>query len=235
MSQTFNARTIKMTVNWYGVENGQRSRKKSLEMWENFLAVFALGHTGELTFTDGDKRRVIECYAAEVPMLTETVFGLFSAEFTLTADYPIWFEPAWHSKRIQMSLGSSSHEYFEIENYSSIYVPFRMVFTSQCGIQLTLLSDGSDTTTSEKHVLAFNKSSYSSSSDRTYIDTRLRQAYTAANDMSERTDVTMQLSPTSEFYMLAPGTNHFKLENYNSYSTNEIDLEVEYREGFLGV
>lgn len=89
-SYTLNARTITFTANWYAVEGGKRSREKALAEWEKIQYIFAPGHTGVLTWTNGTETRTIECYSNETPMLIEKVRGLFSAEFTLTADYPLW-------------------------------------------------------------------------------------------------------------------------------------------------
>lgn len=89
-NHTLNARTITFTAAWYAVESGKRSRDMAIAEWDKILTVFAPGQTGTLTWTNGVKTRTIECYTNEVPELCEKVRGLFSAEFTLTADYPLW-------------------------------------------------------------------------------------------------------------------------------------------------
>lgn len=89
-NHTLNARTITFTAAWYAVEGGKRSREKALAEWDKMLAAFAPGQTGTLTWTNGVKTRTIECYTNEIPELIEKARGLFSAEFTLTADLPLW-------------------------------------------------------------------------------------------------------------------------------------------------
>lgn len=89
-NHTLNARTITFTAAWYAVEGGKRSREKALAEWDKMLAAFAPGQSGTLTWTNGVKTRTIECYTNEVPELCEKARGLFSAEFELTADNPLW-------------------------------------------------------------------------------------------------------------------------------------------------
>lgn len=89
-SYTLNARTITFTADWYAVEGGKRSREKALAEWEKMQYTFAPGQTGILTWTNGVQTRTIECYANETPDIREKVRGLFSAEFTLSADHPLW-------------------------------------------------------------------------------------------------------------------------------------------------
>lgn len=192
-SYTLNARTITFTADWYAVEGGKRSREKALAEWEKIQYVFAPGHTGVLTWTNGTETRTIECYSNETPALHEKARGLFTADFTLTADYPLWRGSVQHTATL-----SSTYTVYEIENTCPIAVPPLVKFVNGKNLSIVMQSPVNSQCTDLKLQSALTT--------EIYIDNAKRCAY-SYNSAGVMNDYTHRLTPQSKFFSLYPGVN----------------------------
>lgn len=68
ISTNLTARTILLPVEFSAVDNGKRSRRGALAVWEHLLRVFVPLHEGWLVWTDGVSSRRIRCRTAETPI-----------------------------------------------------------------------------------------------------------------------------------------------------------------------
>ena len=90
ISANLNARTIVLPVEFSAVADGKRSRAGAIAVWEQLLRVFVPLHEGWLVWSDGTNSRRIKCRTVETPKFTQVLPWLFSASFSLIADYPYW-------------------------------------------------------------------------------------------------------------------------------------------------
>lgn len=116
ISTSLSARTISLPVEFTARENNTYSRKSALAVRDKLLRVFAPMDDGWLVWTDGTNSRRIKCRTAETPQFTEHLPFLFSATFSLVADYPYWESTEEH--RIELSSG-----YHSVTNSCGLAVP----------------------------------------------------------------------------------------------------------------
>ena len=240
-SHTFNGRTITFTVNWYAVENGRRSREAALAEWDRLLGVFAPGLEGTLTWTNGKETRLIDCYANETPVLHEKAHGLFSASFSLAADFPFWRGTEEHSQILTYT-GSGSPSYYTVKNNCAITV--YPLIIAECTVGSgggyaiawqapaeTLELDRKMETKS----LGIGYSSYTmggvTNGAPIYFDCRKRCAYQYSG--TNAINKTKYLSPTSSFLSLIPGDNTMVLSGGNLSSA--LNVTVKWYDYYTGV
>lgn len=236
-AHTFNGRTITMTVNWSVAENGKISREKALAEWDKIQGVFAPGYEGTLTWTNGTETRTITCYANETPMLREKVRGLFSAEFTFTADYPFWLGSEEHSQKLTYS-GSGQPSYYNVVNNCpiAVYPLIKVDGKVNLGGGYTIGWNAPE------EVLEFDKKMQSRTltvnykpniNDGTiYIDNQKRCVYQYAySDLYNRTSY--YLSPISSFFKLLPGDNKIVIAGGNL--SGSLNVTFSWFDHFLGV
>lgn len=236
-THTFNARTITFTVNWYAVEQGKRSREKALAEWDKMLYVFAPGNEGTLTWTNGTETRTIDCFANETPVLHEKARGLFSADFTLTADYPFWRGTTKRSKVLTYS-GQGAPSYYNVENNCPI--PVYPLIKVEC----TVGSGGGYTIgwDAPEEALEFDKKlqnrvltiQYKANINDSpiYIDNQKRCVYQYYGG-SEVNKTSYYLSPISSFFSLLPGDNSIVLAGGNLNSS--LVVTFSWFDHYLGV
>lgn len=226
LSHTLSARTITFTAVWYGVENGRRSRAKALEHWQHLQYTFAVGGVGTLTWTNGTDVRTIECYAVETPELRESMGGLFSAEFTLKADYPLWRGNVPHTKTFT---GRFTSDGLTLENPCPIAVPF------------TVVLDGNIVSVycpAQEKRLDIDVSRHGGYDHPVYIDTAKQRVYGfSPNGSGELTedDLTSCLSPKSAFFDLMPGENLIILTMNAVGGETDATVNFEWYDYYLGV
>lgn len=226
LSHTLSARTITFTAVWYGVENGRRSRSKALELWQTLQYAFAIGDVGTLTWTNGSDVRTIECYAVETPELHESFGGLFSAEFTLTADYPLWKGSEEHSRAFS---GTFTSDGLTLVNPCPIAVPF------------TVVLDGNIVSVycpAQEKRLYIDVSRHGGYDYPVYIDTARQRVYGfSPNGSGELTedDLTSCLSPRSAFFDLMPGSNLIILTMNASSAETDATVKFEWYDYYMGV
>lgn len=226
LSHTLDARTVTFTAVWYAVEGGRRSRPKALEMWQKLQYAFAIGDKGTLTWTNGTDVRTIECYAAETPALHESVGSLFSAEFTLTADYPLWRGNTAHSKSFS---GRFTSDGLTIENICPIAVPFVAVLDgSIASIYCPKQAKRLDIDITRRGGYGYP----------VYIDTAKQRVYgfspNADGEITED-DLTACLSPRSAFFDLMPGSNLIVLTMNAGAAETDATVKFEWYDYYLGV
>lgn len=210
-SHTFNGRTITFTVNWYAVEDGRRSREVALAEWDRMLGVFAPGLEGTLTWTNGKETRLIDCYANETPMLHEKAYGLFSASFSLSADFPFWRGAEEHSQTLTYT-GSGSPSYYTVKNNSAItvYPLIKAEGTIGTGGGYSIIWQAPEEALEldkkmQNRTLTINYKA-NINDGPIYIDNRKRCVYQYSGGKAiNRTSY--YLSPTSGFLSLLPGDN----------------------------
>lgn len=229
LSHTLNARTITFTADWYAVEGGKRSRAAALAEWERMQYVFAPGNEGTLTWTNGAETRTIDCYANEIPALHEKARGLFSADFTLTADYPLWKGSVLHSS---VFTGKFLMELIEIENTCAIFVP--PLIKIEGGI-VSLMRTNQAGKTYPNKTLEIDPSRCSA--DRAvYIDNAQQLVYQyAPNDTGKKLDRNYSLTPYSEFFGLYPGVNNIVLTMNANSGDVETTVTFNWYDHYLGV
>lgn len=230
LSHTLNARTITITADWYAVEGGKYSRSKALAEWEKMQWAFAIGSVGTLTWTNGAETRTIDCYANETPALHEKARGLFSADFTLTADYPLWQGGVLHSTAISVS--DTSHFGFteaEIENTCPISVPPLIKIE---GNDVWIYRSGN---TDKYRMMEIDTSLCSVNMGAIYVDNAQRYVYQYKSDGSgEKVNRNYSLTARSEFFSLCPGKNKIVLETFGA-DIVEATVTFSWRDHYLGV
>lgn len=213
-SYTLNARTITFTADWYAVEGGKRSREKALAEWEKMQYVFAPGQPGILTWTNGVQTRTIECYANETPELREKARGLLSAEFTLTADQPLW-----RGKEHSVVLTQTNTDYI-ITNTCPIAVP--PMFTVEAKslvlrVNGNFIAVGTNDTYLYKILLDCEK--------RRAVGYFSASSYEAAHEE----DYSRRVNPSYSYPVLNPGDNIVRSEG------GPYDVTVIWHDRYLGV
>lgn len=118
ISTSLSARTISLPVEFTARENNSYSRKSAFAVRDKLLRVFAPLDEGWLVWTDGTESRRIKCRTAETPQFTEHLPFLFSATFSLIADYPYWESTKEHSIEL-----SSGYHTVTVTNSCGLAVP----------------------------------------------------------------------------------------------------------------
>lgn len=213
-SYTLNARTITFTADWYAVEGGKRSREKALAEWDKMQYVFAPGQTGILTWTNGVQTRTIECYANETPAIREKVRGLFSAEFTLTADHPLW-----RGEEHSVVLNQTNTD-FIVTNTCPIVVP--PIFTVEAK-QLVVRVNGNFIALGGSDTYLY----------KLLLDCEKRRAvgyYSASSyEPAHEADYSRFVNPSYSYPVLNPGENIVRSEG------GSASVTVTWHDRYLGV
>lgn len=204
-------RSIIVPVEFSALENGKRSRAGALAVWERLLKVFVPLHEGWLVWTDGTNSRRIRCRTAETPKLTQILPFLFSAQFTLVADYPYWESVEEHSVEVV-----SSAESVTVTNSCGLEVPFCVDVDGSDNLPLIY------SMTAEKGI-AFAISPGASC----VVDTK-ECTVTLADGSFANHLLTVQ----SEFFRLLPGKNVLKVL---SAATGGSSAVIRWRDLYLGV
>ena len=215
VSANLDARTIAFTGEWYGVQNGKFSIKKSYELWEEFQRVFVPGQMGKLTWTDGYKTRFIECRTEELPNFSRVCGCKLAAEFKLIADYPYWLGDE-HSESFENQ--TVMQQNYEITNSCGLSVPFVFQSTVSCfGIVLWKPAVGS--------MLYVDGSA---PSGELVIDTRKCIA-TIGGELANQ-----YLEPRSEFFKIPPGDVTIRTL-YLGDGSISAGTKISWRDHYLGV
>lgn len=229
LSHTLNARTVTFTADWYAVEGGKRSRAAALDEWEKLQWVFSPGDAGVLTWTNGTDIRTIECYANEIPVLHEKTRGLFSADFTLTADYPLWKGSVLHSAVFN---GRFTMELVEIENTCPVFVP--PLIKIEGGIVSLMRTNRAGKSYPDK-TLEIDPSRCSADK-AVYIDNEQQLVYQySPDDTGKKLDRNYSLTPFSDFFSLYPGVNGIVLTMNANVGDAETTVTFNWWDRYLGV
>lgn len=204
-------RSIIVPVEFSAIENGKRSRSGALAVWEHLLKVFVPLHEGWLVWSDGTNSWRIKCRTAETPKLTQILPFLFSAQFTLVADYPYW----------------ESVEEHRVEVVSSATA---VTISNTCGLEVPFCIDvaGSDnqpfiySRTADKGIV-FAISPGTSC----VVDTR-----ECTVTLSDGTLANHLLTVQSEFFGLLPGDNEIQVL---SAATEVSSAVIRWRDLYMGV
>ena len=187
ISSNLNPRTIEMSVQFVGVENGRYSREKANATWREIAGTFAPGHSGRLTWTDGTKSRYIDCRIEEFPNRSQLLPWLFEAKLSLVADRPLWFDTAENTATI-------SHDSNVLTNSSDVAVPFEWVFTVSGDTVFSLARKDDGATFG-----------FTSSESGTYtVNTADCTVKDASGNLCNQ-----HVSPEASYFWLLPGANNF--------------------------
>lgn len=204
-------RSIIVPVEFSAVVDGKRSRAGALAVWEHLLKVFVPLHEGWLVWTDGVSSRRIRCRTAETPKLTQILPFLFSAQFTLIADYPYWESVEEHRVEVVSSANN-------------------VTVTNSCGLAVPFCVDVAG---SDNKPLILNKAAGKG------ISFAISPGTSCVVDMRECTvtlaDGTLAnhlLSVQSEFFNLMPGDNELIVL---SVATGASSAVIRWRDLYLGV
>lgn len=221
ISANLDARTITFTAEWYGVDDGKFSVKKSYEKWEELQKVFIPGTMGKLTWTNGEKTRFIECRTEETPKLSRVCGCKLSAEFKLIADYPYWqgdehelvFDGIFDAVKI-----------FEIFNPCGLPVPFVFRCTEPY-LMIGLVGSGDSET-----FIEMNMKRSSGLSGTLVVDTK---NCTVTIDGEPANQF---LSPQSCFFKIPPGTVNLATVFLGAETaTISAGTRITWRDHYLGV
>lgn len=207
VSSTLTARTIQFTASFGGTSNGKYSREGAIRAFEQAQRVFIPGQVGTLTWTDGVNTRFIKCRADSVPLPSEVLPFLFRADFTLTADNPLWFDSA---ENVQTFANIPLHT-FDISNDCGFPVPF--VLNAQND------PSGAFAMATAQGGLAF----IADIGEPFTIDMAECTVTSASGKLCNNV-----LSASSTFFPLMPGNNHF------SYAGSK-KVEIRWRKAYLSV
>lgn len=213
ISTNLAARTIVLPVEFTAVSGGKYSRAGALAVWEQLLKVFVPLHEGWLVWTDGTNSRRIRCRTVETPKITQVLPFLFSASFTLVADYPYWEDCLEQSKTILASVTA-----VEVENTCGLAVPFCVDIPGGASSQPLIFSK-----TAEKG-LGFAISPESACTVDMKECTVTLADGTLANHL---------LSAESEFFNLLPGKNSIIMMSVASGDSDHVTLR--WRNLYMGV
>lgn len=192
ISANLDARTITVSVSFTDIRDGKYSREAALLKWRELLRVFVPGNTGVLTWTDGTNSRQIVCETVETPNYTQRLPWLFSAELTLIADSPYWYDTAVNTLEIDGTYSS-----FTLNNDCGLPVPFQVTVT-QRGAQPFIFSK----TLNKGIVFARGIGS----ADGCVVDTESCTVTLFDGSLANHL-----LAPASDFFRLVPGDNELDL------------------------
>lgn len=205
VSSTLTARTVVLTVNFGGISGGKYSRKEAFKRWEEIQRVFVPGNMGTLTWTNGTESRFIKCRTAETPKPSELLPYLFRAAFSLTADYPMWFDSV--ENVAQLSTGGVT-----IENPCGLEVPFIAEVSAASDVFVMVrMSDGAGIGLANRINEDFT------------IDTAACTVTTASGEL-----VNNQLNVNSQFFGILPGTNRFNVAGHGV-------VTLKWRKAYMGI
>ena len=211
ISTNLTARTIVVPVQFTAVENGRYSRKGALAVWERLLRTFVPLHEGWLVWSDGTNSRRIKCRLSETPQLTQVLPFLFSASFSLVADFPYWEDCTEHSLTVTASAASVT-----VSNPCGLEVPFSVDIPSG-GSQPLIYSR-----TADKRI-----SFAVSPPGGCTVDTR-----ECTVTLSDGTLANHLLTVDSEFFRLLPGDNDIQILGTGSSSDSAA---IRWRDLYMGV
>lgn len=212
ISTSLAARTIVLPVEFSAVVNGKRSRAGALAVWEQLLKVFVPLHEGWLVWTDGTNSRRIKCRTVETPKLTQILPWLFSASFSLVADYPYWEDCAEKSVTVTYSMSSVN-----VENTCGLEVPFCVDISGGGSSQPYIYSR-----TADKYIVFAIAPGSACTVDTRECTVTLADG-TLANHL---------LSVESEFFRLLPGSNQIQVLSTVSESDSAV---IRWRDLYMGV
>lgn len=230
LTHTLNARTVTMTVNWYSVRNGKRSRAGGLTFWERLQYTLVPGDSGTLVWTNGSDTRSINCYAAETPALHEPFSGLFSADIKLVADYPLW---KGNVQKVDVFSGQFHADAVEIENTCPVPIPPLIKIEGSVASMFRTNPAGGYPYPTQS--LFIDAERAGGSTNALFIDCAEQTVYRYAPDGSgKKNDRTYCLSPASEFFYLYPGKNIIVLSMNTGYE-NDTTVTFYRNDHYLGV
>ena len=211
ISANLTARTIVVPVQFTGTENGKHSRKAALAVWGKLLKVFVPLHDGWLVWSDGTNSRRIKCRLSETPQISEVLPFLFSASFSLVADFPYWDDCSETSLEVSASASTVT-----VTNSCGLEVPFCVDIPSG-GSQPLIYSR-----TADKRI-SFAISPGSGCT----VDTR-----ECTVTLSDGTLANNLLTVDSEFFRLSPGANEIQVLGVGSGSNPAV---IRWRNLYMGV
>ena len=160
---------------------------------------------GTLTWANGAESRFIKCRTAETPKPSELLPYLFRASFSLTADYPMWFDSV--ENVAQLSTGGVT-----IENPCGIEVPFIAEVSAASDVFVMVrMSDGAGIGLANRINEDFT------------IDTAACTVTTASGEL-----VNNQLNVNSRFFGILPGTNRFNVAGHGV-------VTLKWRKAYMGI
>ena len=203
-------RTIVVPVEFTAKVGERYSRSGALAIWQKLQKVFVPLHEGWLVWSDGTNSRRIKCRTSETPKLTEILPYLFTASFTLIADYPYWESCTEHN--IAVTAGTS---HISIMNDCGLEVPICVDVPGDCLNAFILMSD----TAGEG--LAFGS--------------KIEQGFTIDTKectvtLADGTLANHLLTVNSSFFKLKPGSNVLRAIGLGSGNA-----AVRWRELYMGV
>lgn len=211
ISTNLTARTIVVPVQFTAVENGRYSRAGALAVWEKLLRTFVPLHEGWLVWSDGTNSRRIKCRLSETPLLTEVLPFLFSASFSLVADFPYWEDCT--EQTVDVSASASA-----------------VAVNNSCGLAVPLCVD---VPSGGSQPLIYNRTTgkgvafaIAPGSD-CVVDTR-----ECTVTLSDGTLANHLLTVDSEFFRLAPGENEIQVLGVGSGSNT---AKIRWRNLYTGV
>ncbi len=211
ISSNLAARSVTLPVEFTAIVDGKYSRSGALAVWENLLRVFNPLNEGLLVWTDGKTSRRIKCRAAETPKLTQVLPFLFSASFTLTADFPYWESTEEHSVDVAASAAAVT-----VNNACGLSVPICVDVPSSGSMPLIY-----NRTTGKGLAFALEPGS------ACVVDTK-----ECTVTLSDGSFANHLLTVDSEFFRLAPGENVIQVLGTGSGSNS---AKIRWRDYYLGV
>lgn len=211
ISANLSARTIVLPVEFTAISDKKYSRVGALSVWGQLLKVFVPLHEGWLVWTDGVNSRRIKCRTVETPKMTQVLPFLFSASFTLVADYPYWEDCTEQSMTVVSSATAVT-----VNNACGLAVPFcidipgassqPLIFsrTAGKGIAFAIAPDSSCT-----------------------VDTK-----ECTVTLADGTLANHLLAVSSEFFSLMPGENELQVLSLASGGSSAV---IRWRNLYMGV
>ena len=211
ISTELSARSITVPVQFTAVEGGSYSRRGALAVWDKLLRVFCPLDEGWLVWTDGVNSRRIKCRPVETPRLNQVLPYLFSAAFSLTADFPYWEDCT--EKRVEVAAGAQT---VTVTNACGLTVPL-CIDVPAGGSQPLILNR-----TSGKAVVFDITPGQDCTVDTKECTVTLADG-TLANNL---------LSVNSNYFWLLPGENELQVLGVGSGSNTAV---IRYRDLYMGV
>ena len=211
ISTALSARSITLPVQFTAVEGGSYSRRGALAVWDRLLRVFCPLNEGWLVWTDGVNSRRIKCRAVETPRLNQVLPYLFSAAFSLTADFSYWEDCT--EKRVEVAAGAQT-----------------VTVTNACGLAVPVCID---VPAGGSQPLILNRAAgkgigvdIAPNQDCT-VDTK-----ECTVTLADGTLANNLLSVNSEYFRLLPGENEIQVLGVGSGSNTAV---IRYRDLYMGV
>jgi hypothetical protein len=211
ISANLNARTIVLPVEFSAVVDGKRSRAGAIAVWEQLLRVFVPLHEGWLVWSDGTNSRRIKCRTVETPKFTQVLPWLFSASFSLIADYPYWEDVSEQSLEVTASATAVT-----VNNSCGLEVPFCVDVAGSDNLPFIY-----NRTTDKGITFAISPGS------ACVVDTK-----ECTVTLADGTLANHLLSVESEFFRLLPGDNELQVLSLASGSSSAV---IRWRNLYMGV